>query len=590
MSELNATNGVREAEGSFHFRQECIFWITAVLLLLLYLWTPVLQGNEIIHGEITREMLLSGNWLSPLLNWETLSDREGAAYWCPILFSKLFRESAFVLRLPAALSALCALYALRFLGRVLFDSRTAIMSCWMFLGSAGFLVWGRSADSVMPCTAALLLATAWAFHGKGKGRWGFFGYLIFYLFCFAGAYFRNILTVLLPGVMLLPLLVTEERWKTHLNRYHFGALFTAILLTIAILRLPHILSGAPAARVAGMGWGNFAAMGQELCRHFTEGALLHVKWYNWWSDLFLLLLPWSFLLPAALLGLFKQRENLSLQVRRFSAGFGIAFGLCALLAGALPGTLMALTPFLLLFSAAGFNRWGVETWNKNAFRFAYYAAMVCASFGIGSIICYPLWGRVAQCTPPAALVLGPVIAGLLAWGALFMDHKKENAFNRLTGLPHPAASAIFAWTLLSGVAVSVILPVFRDVFNTEGRFFMRHRRLGRKAGIRGVSFMTPIPAAYLYYGCATHPVRQINSLDQLIAEGRTGKVLIFFRNRKEVLEAFENNCKQYGISTGKPFASEESLRWETPDSRNGKYVSYLITLPNERIKKNGSVF
>lgn len=588
MSELSSINAPRNSAGRYLYQQDCIFWITAALLLFIYLWTPVLWGNEILQGEITREMIISGSWFRPLLNWQILPGEGGMGYWCNILFTRLLGENSFALRTPAVLSALAALYALRFLGEELFDRKTALLGCWLFLGSAGFLLMGRTAAFDMPGTAAVLLATAWAFHGRGKGSWGFPGYLIFYLFCFSGALFKDILTLFLPGVILLPLMFSEGRWKEHLNMRHILALLTTAVIVLLFIRIPYFFAPLPRSAETSLPEIAFlTGVFRQITASFPSPGEWMEQMYRWWSGLFIYLLPWTLLLPVGLGGLLKRWKELPNRTRLFAASWGAAFLLCAIPGSALQGSILPLSPFILLFSAAGFGSRGVESWNRNLFKCAYYLTIICASFCIGSIICFPLWKAIAQATPPAALVLGPVAAGVLAWWALFMDHRKENSLSFLIGLPHPVASVIVAWTLLSGCAMSVLLPEVRDVFNTEGRFFTALREAEKENEFRSVSFMGVVPGAYLYYSNAQKAVEQTDDLKKLTPGYEGEKFLVFFRDRKEIREAFTEQCKQYGIPEGKPFAAEALSRWSSPDSRNGKYVSYLITLPKERIKKNG---
>ena len=221
MTELKTTISDGNRNGTHKFRQEILFWSTAGLLLFLYLWTPVLWKDEMLQAEILREMLLSGNWFHGALNWQIIPGHPVLGDWCTLPFVKLFGITPFSMRLPSALAALGALYALRLLEKKLFDDKSALMSCWLFLGSAGFLIWGRTAAPDMASCAAVIMAAAWAFSSSGK--WGFFRYLVFYLLCFAGAFFKDISALIFPDVMFLPLLRTEGRWKKHLNWQHFFA-------------------------------------------------------------------------------------------------------------------------------------------------------------------------------------------------------------------------------------------------------------------------------------------------------------------------------------------------------------------------------
>jgi aspartate/methionine/tyrosine aminotransferase len=54
---------------------------------------------------------------------------------------------------------------------------------------------------------------------------------------------------------------------------------------------------------------------------------------------------------------------------------------------------------------------------------------------------------------------------------------------------------------------------------------------------------------------------------------------------RDICEKFSEQCRKYGVAPEKPYSREELSRWSAPDSREEKYISYLITLPSG--KENG---
>ena len=256
------------------------------------------------------------------------------------------------------------------------------------------------------------------------------------------------------------------------------------------------------------------------------------------------------------------------------------------------GALLPLLPLILLFCAAGFGGRGVPQWNHKAFSAAYYFCIGAASLCICSFITYPLWDKIADCTPPAALIIGPVAAGLIGWLILFMDHRNNCSTTRLIGLPHRLGSTLFAGTILSGCAISVMLPVICKEFETDKRFFIElHREVAERSPDKGripvVSFAHPVPAAYLFYNDLDKPVALVDDLELLIRKYPGRQVVILMKNREDLADKFTRQCNKYRIDAGKPFLAEEVLRWRAPDSRNDSFVAFLITLPRERSGKNG---
>lgn len=583
MAEMNSTTESTALSGKILFRQECVFWCTAAVLLFLFLWSPFHWEKEVIHAEITREMLVSGNWFHPALNWQVFPEKPVLGFWATLPFVKLLGFSEFAVRLPSVLAALGALYVLRLLGRRLFSEKVSSIGCWLFLSSAGFLLWGRNAGTDMFNTLAVLLAVNCFF--KLAEKPSFTGYTCFYLLCFGGALFNDLRTLFTPLLLVGPLVLQQKMWKVLWNRDHLFAFLLCLTFYVFYFyvtqSLPFGAGQISAAQIAPnfpeLLWSDFAKAYRRLV--FFPGS-----WYSCWREMLLFLLPWTPVLPVGIAGLLKNWKNLSPTIRTLFLSVCGTFIIYTVLGTRSFGATLPLLPFLLLFCAAGFGGKGVAAWNQHALNTAYYFCITAASFCVCSIITYPLWEKIADYTPPAALVLGPVAAGVLSWLLLFMDHRANSSITRLIGLPHRMGSTLLAGTILSGAALTVVFPVVSQEFDTEKRFFQElHRQLsdkGSKTGKTAVaSFGSPIPPAYLFYNALTTPVPTVDDLELLVRKNPGKQVAVLMKKRKELQARFNAQCKKYKVYSGKPFLTEKVLRWRAPDSRNDNFVACLITLP-----------
>ncbi len=83
-----------------------------VLLLALFLCIyiiplgarPLMVPDETRYAEIPREMLTSGNWVSPHLNGLRYFEKPALGYWVHAISLRLFGENNFAVRLPSALA------------------------------------------------------------------------------------------------------------------------------------------------------------------------------------------------------------------------------------------------------------------------------------------------------------------------------------------------------------------------------------------------------------------------------------------------------------------------------------------------------
>ena len=80
-----------------------LFLIVLIVLAVCILplgGRPLLTPDETRYAEIPREMILSGNYVSPRLNGVRYFEKPALSYWAFALSFKLFGMNRFALRLP----------------------------------------------------------------------------------------------------------------------------------------------------------------------------------------------------------------------------------------------------------------------------------------------------------------------------------------------------------------------------------------------------------------------------------------------------------------------------------------------------------
>ncbi|MDE3245463.1 MAG: glycosyltransferase family 39 protein, partial [Acidobacteriota bacterium] len=78
----------------------------AILGLLPLFMRPLWEPDEGRYAEIPREMLASGDWLTPRLNGVLYFEKPPLQYWLSAISMKLFGLNAAAARLPLALASL----------------------------------------------------------------------------------------------------------------------------------------------------------------------------------------------------------------------------------------------------------------------------------------------------------------------------------------------------------------------------------------------------------------------------------------------------------------------------------------------------
>ncbi len=101
-----------------------------------HLWSP----DELRYAAITREMVVTGNWVVPRLNGDIYTEKPPLHFWLAALAAKLLGErSSYVLIIPSMLAALGCLVLTYLFGRTLFDADTALLSALILATSSLFL-------------------------------------------------------------------------------------------------------------------------------------------------------------------------------------------------------------------------------------------------------------------------------------------------------------------------------------------------------------------------------------------------------------------------------------------------------------------
>jgi dolichol-phosphate mannosyltransferase len=113
--------------------------IVAAVLLMPGLSYPLIDRDETRYAEIPREMVVTGDWLVPQLNFKAYYDKPPLLYWACAASYSIFGVSEWSARLIPALSGLLTLATTIYFGSRLFNRRVGLLAGVVLLLSAGFL-------------------------------------------------------------------------------------------------------------------------------------------------------------------------------------------------------------------------------------------------------------------------------------------------------------------------------------------------------------------------------------------------------------------------------------------------------------------
>ncbi len=262
----------------------------ALFLFALRLGTPgLMDPDEGRYAQIAREMLASGDFLTPHLNQVKYLEKPPLVYWLTAAALALFGLTESGARLVPALSAVGGVLGLWWLGRRLFSPTVALLGAAVLATSVGYLILGRLLTLDMPLTCCLLWGLALAYVALTRHRRELLPYA--YLALALGVLVKGPVAVALPALIFVLFALARRDLRLLVRLWSLpGALLFALVVLpwfiLVSLRNPEF----PA----------YFFLYEHLGRFLTPQ--IHAG-RPWWYFLALLpvgLLPWSFLLPWSL--------------------------------------------------------------------------------------------------------------------------------------------------------------------------------------------------------------------------------------------------------------------------------------------------
>ncbi|MGE1172990.1 lipid IV(A) 4-amino-4-deoxy-L-arabinosyltransferase [Pseudomonas sp. BW7P1] len=269
------------------------------LLLLAYLlplgthglWIP----DETRYAQISQDMLLSGNWVSPHFMGLRYFEKPIAGYWMIALGQELFGQNLFGVRFASALSTglsvlLCFLVARRLWNEPSksFICALLYMSFTVVAGQAGY----ANLDPQFTFWVNLSLVALWFAVDSHSTRQRVISWAVLGLACGMGFMTKGFLAWLLPVLIALPWMLWQKRWRELLI---YGPVAVVVAIVVS---LPWVL----AVHSQEPDYWRFFFWHEHIRRFAGDDAQHDAPWWFYLPLLVAFSLPWvGMLVPA-----FKQ--------------------------------------------------------------------------------------------------------------------------------------------------------------------------------------------------------------------------------------------------------------------------------------------
>jgi len=256
---------------------------------------PLLDNpNEGQYAEVAREMVETGDWVSPQLNYVLFLNKPPLTYWLIAAAETGFGVNEFSARLPSALAALAIVALVAALGSVVFDTETGVLAGFILMATGGFFVESHEVRPDLLLTAGIVGSLfAWMQLLRAaptRRRWPLLGLQVALAI---GLLTKGIVALLIPGVVIVVQLVTERRTQLAWQLLHPRAWWLFLLLALPW----HVVA---AVRHAGFFWDYI--VNQHLLFFFDRKLprdSVPVSLDVFWAAFALRLFPWTIFVPLA---------------------------------------------------------------------------------------------------------------------------------------------------------------------------------------------------------------------------------------------------------------------------------------------------
>ncbi|GHD60977.1 phospholipid carrier-dependent glycosyltransferase [Jeongeupia chitinilytica] len=293
-----------------------------MLISFAVLWFSTLGYRKLIspdegrYAEIGREMLTSGDWLTPRLNGIKYFEKPILQYWATATNFKLFGETEFAARLWPGLTGFIAVIALYFTAKRLFrrkpDAETRAIGASVILASSLWWIGNGhflTLDMGVSCFLSIaLFAFVWAQQDDATPTENRNAMLVAWGAIALAIMSKGLIGLVFPGGTLVIYSLWTRDWKPWARMHFIKGI--ALLLLIAAPWFVMVSRANPE-------FAHFFFIHEHFQRFATDQARREGAWYYFVPILIVGLLPWTALLPQTLRAGWQASNAQRFQPQRF---------------------------------------------------------------------------------------------------------------------------------------------------------------------------------------------------------------------------------------------------------------------------------
>ena len=183
--------------------------VVVLLVLLACGWfgtlgiRPLYKADESRYGEISREMVASGDWVTPRLNGFRYFEKPPLQYWTTAALFSFFGEMDYVARLWTALTGFAGILLVLYAGNRLWGPPAGAYAAAVLAGSPLYVLLGQV--NTLDMGVSVLLAAALVAFLLGRMLW-------FWAACALAVLSKGLIGIVLPGAAIFFFLLMKRDW------------------------------------------------------------------------------------------------------------------------------------------------------------------------------------------------------------------------------------------------------------------------------------------------------------------------------------------------------------------------------------------
>ncbi|MEG1641600.1 MAG: glycosyltransferase family 39 protein [Synergistaceae bacterium] len=190
----------------------------------------LLEEDEGRYSEIPREMIESGDYVTPKLNYVKYFEKPVLLYWMNAASFHVFGETEFAARFPSTATAVLGALVTGLLATQLFGFTSGILAALITALSLLYFAVGQINITDMPLSFFLTLAMATFYyaHISGKKAW----YALFYASMACAVLTKGLIGIVLPCGIIFWYIIFTKKWKLFIEPLYIPGIILFFAITV----------------------------------------------------------------------------------------------------------------------------------------------------------------------------------------------------------------------------------------------------------------------------------------------------------------------------------------------------------------------